>query len=122
MKRKNYFLLGMLLVVSAVLVSQNAWAGIKDRMKQRLPVIIDMKAKGIVGENGLGYLEFVSGQRANKAIVDQENKDRRTIYSHIAKQEGVSVDIVGKRRALQNMNRAKKGEFVKKEKGAWIRK
>ena len=37
--------------------------GIKQRMIDRLPVINDLKARGIVGENNLGFLEFIGDQK-----------------------------------------------------------
>lgn len=34
--------------------------GIKERMKERLPVIAELKTQGIIGENNKGYLARVS--------------------------------------------------------------
>ncbi|MGD9281988.1 MAG: DUF1318 domain-containing protein, partial [Desulfobacterales bacterium] len=51
---------------------------IKTRMKQRLPVIKELKTKGIVGENNAGYLDFIGAKRENADVVAAENKDRKT--------------------------------------------
>lgn len=114
----------ILLIVAAVfLVTGTAWSeGIKARMKQRLPVISDLKAKGIVGESNRGYLGFVTGKKANADVVAAENKDRKTIYKHIAKQQNVSLELVEKRRAKILTDRTKKGRFFQNDAGGWVKK
>ena len=93
---------------------------IKSRMKQRLPVIIELKTKGIVGENSAGYLEFVGAKREKADVVAAENDDRQTVYEAIAKQQGTTAELVGKRRALQIAKKAAPGEWVKDANGKWI--
>ncbi|MGD2098777.1 MAG: YdbL family protein [Desulfobacterales bacterium] len=95
---------------------------IKARMKKRLPVIVELKNKGIVGENNKGYLEFIGNQKAKADVVAAENKDRRTVYEAIAKQQGTTAELVGKRRALQIANKANKGEWVQDAGGQWQQK
>ncbi len=113
-----------LFIVAAVfLVTATAWSGdLKFRMKQRLPVISDLKAKGVVGESNRGYLGFVTGQKDKADVVAAENKDRKTIYNHIAKQQNVSLELVEKRRAQILTDRTKKGRFIQSDAGAWIKK
>ena len=94
----------------------------KARMKNRLPVIKQLKAQGIVGEDNKGYLQFVGGNKAKTDVVAAENKDRKTVYSAIAKQQGTTAELVGKRRALQIAKRANKGEWVQDASGKWIQK
>ncbi len=91
-------------------------------MKLRLPTLVVMKQQGIIGENAFGYLDYVSGLKADTAIVDDENRDRKTVYSAIARQQGVSIEKVEKLRALQIVDKAKPGEYLKKEDGTWYRK
>ena len=95
---------------------------IKTRMKQRLPVIIELKAKGIVGENNAGYLEFVGAKREKADVVAAENNDRKTVYTAIAKQQGTTAEVVGKRRALQIAQKANPGEWLQDASGKWIQK
>ena len=95
---------------------------IKTRMKQRLPVIIELKAKGIVGENNAGYLEFIGAKREKADVVAAENEDRKTVYTAIAKQQGTTAELVGKRRALQIAQKANPGEWVQDASGKWIQK
>ena len=95
---------------------------IKTRMKNRLPVILELKAKGIVGENNSGYLEFVGKQKISPDVVAAENEDRRAVYAAIAKQEGTTVELVGKRRALQISQKADSGDWLQDASGNWYQK
>ena len=95
---------------------------IKARMKNRLPVIKQLKAQGIVGEGNEGYLRFVGGNKAKADVVAAENKDRKTVYKAIAKQQGTTAELVGKRRALQIAKKANPGEWVQDAGGNWIQK
>lgn len=95
---------------------------IKTRMKDRLPIILELKAKGIVGENNKGYLEFLGGKSEKADVVAAENEDRKTVYAAIAKQEGTTVELVGKRRALQIAQKADPGEWLQDASGNWHQK
>lgn len=97
-------------------------ADIKDRMKARLPVIKELKAKGIIGENNKGYLEFVGKGIIKSDVVDAENNDRKEVYAGIAKQLGTTVDVVGKRRANEKAGSAEHDEWIQKESGEWYQK
>ncbi|BBO91264.1 YdbL family protein [Desulfosarcina ovata] len=96
--------------------------GIKDRMKERLPEIIKLKAAGVIGEDNQGYLAFVGGKQQQQALVDAENQDRKRVYDAIAKQQGTTADLVGQRRALQIAEKAKPGEWIQNAGGKWIQK
>ncbi|MBF0112548.1 MAG: YdbL family protein [Desulfamplus sp.] len=95
---------------------------IKERMKQRLPVIVEMKKQGIIGENSSGYLEYRTNNRANQSVVDSENRDRKEVYSAIAKQQGVLIEKVEELRAAQIVQKAVSGEWLKKADGSWYQK
>jgi uncharacterized protein YdbL (DUF1318 family) len=96
--------------------------GIKERMKTRLPIIIELKGKGIVGENFFGYLEFVGAKKEKPEVVAAENADREKVYAAIAKQQGTTAELVGKRRALQIAQKARPGEWLKDADGNWNQK
>ena len=69
-----------------------AFAGseqIKARMKQRLPVINDLKNRGIIGENNKGYLDFIGGNKEKADVVNAENRDRKKVYTALGKQENL---------------------------------
>ncbi len=95
---------------------------VKSRMEKRLPVIAELKARGIIGEDKMGYLQSIGGNREKEDIVQAENQDRRTVYGSIAQKEDVSVEQVGQRRALQIAAKAKKGEWLQGQDGKWYQK
>lgn len=95
---------------------------IKARMKSRLPKIVQLKAKGIVGETHDGFLAFVGAKKAEPALVAAENEDRKKVYQAIAQQQGTSAKVVGQRRALQIAKKAQPGEWLQDAGGKWYRK
>ncbi len=105
-----------------MICDQSFGEGIKDRMKSRLPVIAKLKQRGILGENNLGYLEFVSGKRENVSVVESENRDRRAVYKEIAKKYGSTTKEVGKRRSLKIYQKARPGTWLKDQNDRWYRK
>ena len=120
---RNIFKLHILIIVCLMVSSQFALAaGIKERMKQRLPVIADLKAKGIIGEDNKGYLGFVTGVRAQEGVIAADNKDRKMIYTHFAKQQNTSLEVVEKVQAKRKAERAKPGEFFQNPDGSWHKK
>jgi uncharacterized protein len=108
----------ILLATSSVSFAQD----IKARFKERLPKIIELKSKGIIGENNQGYLDFVGSVRQMQDVVEAENRDRRIVYEEIARQQGTTVQTVGQRRALQLRDLANPGDWVQDDAGRWYRK
>ena len=118
----SYWRLLLALSAALILVSAPAAAqGIKARIEARLPVILDLKARGVVGENNQGFLEFV-GPAERTAEVTAENADRRQIYAAIAKQTGTSPEVVGRRRALQLAENSRPGDLLQRPDGTWYTK
>jgi uncharacterized protein YdbL (DUF1318 family) len=116
-------ILTFFLIIEFFVLGTTAFADdIKARMKNRLPVIKELKAEGIVGEDNKGYLQFVGGKKAKTDVVAAENKDRETVYTAIAKQQGTTAELVGKRRALQIFKKAEPGEWIQDAGGNWIQK
>jgi uncharacterized protein YdbL (DUF1318 family) len=95
---------------------------IKQRMIERLPVIKALKDQGIVGENNKGYLEFVGAKKEKADVIEAENADRKMVYEAIAKQQGATVEVVGKHRAAQIANKAEPGEWLQDANGKWYKK
>ncbi len=95
---------------------------IKERMKERLPVIAELKKQGIVGETNRGYLAFVGTEKSHENLIAQENQDRKAIYTRIAAQQNTSVSVVEKNRALQLAERAAPGTYVQSPDGTWVKK
>lgn len=123
MKQRTITKILTFLIIGFFVLGATAFADdIKARMKNRLPVIKKLKADGIVGEDNKGYLQFVGANKAKADVVAAENKDRKTVYSAIAKQQGTTAELVGKRRALQIAKKAVPGEWVQDAGGNWIQK
>ena len=123
MNQTRYLVILATVVAGVFLFSASAsCAGIKARMKDRLPRIIELKAAGIVGETHQGFLAFVGADRREQALVDAENNDRQLVYDAIAKQQGTAAEVVGRRRALQIADNAKPGEWLQDAGGQWVQK
>ena len=112
----SVFILGILI--------SNAYSAdsIKKRMIDRLPVIKDLKARGIVGENNLGFLEFIGDQKEKAKVVRAENRDRKSVYDAIAKKQGPTAEVVGKHRAAQIAGKARAGQLLQDANGKWYKK
>jgi hypothetical protein len=123
MKQRTSTKILALVLVGVFVLGVSAFGDdIKARMKKRLPVIKKLKAEGLVGEDNAGFLQFVGDKKASADVVAAENKDRLTVYKAIAKQQGTTAELVGKRRALQITKRAESGEWVQDAGGNWIQK
>ena len=99
-------------------------ATIKKNMAERKPKIEVLKKAGSIGENKTGYLEVMKDVKledADNKLVEAENKDRKTVYSAIAKKEGSTVEKVGELRAKQIRSKAAEGEFIQGEDGKWVK-
>lgn len=125
-KSTHHYVTTFFIVLLALIVGTQCYAGanaIKERMDERLPVIVNLKSNDIIGENNKGYVDFVpKAAKEKEDIVNAENSDRRKIYSAIAKQEKISVEEVEKIRAKSIANRAKSGEWLQNAAGKWYRK
>lgn len=126
---KKYFMVYAIIAVFALLTFNtkgNCFAGaddIKARMQERLPTVVQLKSEGIVGENNMGFLEFVPGAAIKmQDIVGDENKDRKMVYEAIGRQQNTTAELVGKRRAIQIAERAVPGEWLQDGSGKWYKK
>ena len=124
MNRKSDLVVAATVVVAALLLFSNSVSaeGIKARMKNRLPKIVQLKADGIIGETHEGFLAFVGGKQEARELVAAENQDRQKVYQTIAKQQGTTAQVVGQRRALQIAEKAKPGEWLQDAHGKWRQK
>mgnify|MGYP001817750044 FL=1 len=123
MKKKVYF--AVLAIFLFTVFAAGAFPSAKEiraRMLARLPAIKALKDKGLVGENNKGLLEFVGQQKEKQDVVAAENKDRAAVYEAIAKQQGTTVELVGKHRAIQIAAKAKPGEWLQDANGKWYQK
>ncbi len=82
------------------------------------------KAKGIVGEQGDGYLGFVSGtpDPAVASAVNEINAGRSKAYQDIAAKTGVTPAAAGEATALQLAARLPAGDYYRPIGGDWTKK
>jgi len=129
MQRRKLAKIIIFLLLTTFLAGLDAWAQdlknikeIKESMRARLAAVDILKDKGIIGENNRGYLEFREGARQQDDLVAAENYDRQKVYDAIARQQGTTVDFVGKRRARQIAESAPAGAWLQDEAGTWYKK
>ena len=123
MKRKVLMGIISLALSSGFIFSAMAFGqDIKARIKARQPIILELKAAGIIGENSAGYLEFRGSKKKNEDVVKAENNDRRKVYSAIGKKTGSTAKVVGQRRALKIAELAKPGDWLQDKSGKWYKK
>ena len=123
MKNKIFTTAVSLFIISFLFINASAFAeSIKARMKARLPAILELKEKGVVGEDKNGFLQFVGQKKEKEDLIAAENADRKKVYSHIAKQQGTTAQLVGERRALQIAKKAKPGTWLQDQSGKWYQK
>ena len=117
------------LIALVTLAASNAWAApseseLKKKFEERYPAIRELKQAGAVGETSEGYLDFVKAKDKDEDAADlvkEENADRRTLYALIAEKEKVEPELVAKRAAKRNFDRARDGEYLKED-GKWKKK
>jgi len=97
-------------------------ASLKERMLARVPAITALKDSGVIGENNQGFLEFRKSDPSKQKLVSEENQDRKTVYSTIAKQQNIGADLVGQRRAQQLAAQGSAGQWFQKPDGSWYQK
>ena len=95
-------------------------ATIKANMQKRLPAVNALLKKTVIGEANTGYLAVLGEVTdEDKKLVEAENRDRKTVYAAIARQQGATVELVGQRRAKQIAERAAAGTRYQDADGKW---
>lgn len=123
MKTRSLFLVLALFAGVAVAPVVAADGTPRQRMEQRLPQIVELKKKKLIGENNRGLLEARGAVSAEQAqLIEAENADREIAYEEIAKRAGKPKDAVAKERASDLAKRAPAGELVQGPDGTWVEK
>lgn len=123
MLTKKLHILTLFALLGILFSAQGAFCdAIKDRMLARLPVINELKAQGLVGENNQGLLEFRTVQKPQADVVNAENQDRKEVYKAIAARQKTTPEFVGQARAAQIAGKESGGTWVQGADGAWKQK
>lgn len=116
-------LMGCFSFLPAELHAQTAQQ-IKANMKSRAPVLDRLREQGSIGEANTGFLVILQDTLTpdEKKTVEAENADRALVYKAIAKKQGTTPELVGKRRALKIHEISRQGTMVQDENGNWSKK
>jgi uncharacterized protein YdbL (DUF1318 family) len=91
-------------------------------MQARLPVLMELKLGGLVGETNLGLVEARGVlERDQRRILSDENRDRLAHYKLIAEKLGVTVAAVQRKRAEQIRKKSPRGIWLESSSGVWYR-
>ena len=99
-------------------------AELRKRSEARYPELRAAKGEGKIGETSDGLVEAVKGASLDakmRELVDEENADRRELYKILAKETDTDESLVARRAAARNIERAGKGEWIKRG-GEWEQK
>ncbi len=93
--------------------------------KARFSELKALKAQGAVGENNRGYVEALGGAADVKALVKDENADRKEVYQAIVDQnelgQAALVTVENVFAAVQR-DKATAGEKIQEPSGDWTTK
>ena len=113
-------------------VSTPAIRALKDSMKARFPQLKPFYDKGNIGENNTGLLDTRDLANLNlkekadlSRLMDQENKDRRNLYTEIMKANKFGPDVlpqIQKIFANSWRDKSQTGWWIQKDSGEWEKK
>jgi len=113
-------------------VSTPAIRALKDSMKARFPQLKPFYDKGNIGENNTGLLDTRDlanlnlKEKADLArLAEQENKDRRNLYTEIMKANKFGPDVlpqIQKIFANSWRDKSQTGWWIQKDSGEWEKK
>ncbi len=117
-----------LLILCAVVPSEAATGAeamreAREAILERLPEMDNLWNRGLTGESNEGFVVARSSlNRTQISLIQEENRDRAILYSHIAEKTETDMFSVGRERAIQISRMAKNGLWIQNEKGKWVRK
>lgn len=121
-----YFLVLALALTNLLLAASPAFAADKDEasiqksMIQRVSDIDALKLAGKVGENNEGLLTQRGALSPEESkLMNEENTDRRALYTILAKRLGLSVKVVGQGRSEELRKRSASRVWLQDPSGKW---
>ena len=105
---------------------------IRETLKKRYAKLLPFYEKGAIGEGRDGYLALreteklsLKEKRDVQLYLDEENKDRKNLYTELAREnkiESSEIARIGALFSLEWQKKTKVGWWIEKEKGKWERK
>jgi hypothetical protein len=92
------------------------------RFEARRTPIDELKAKGVVGEDAKGYLQYVGDAKESEELIAAENADRKLIYQLAAKRQNSTPERAATLKAAKNAEKARPGDYIQDADGKWSRK
>lgn len=123
LKSLPLILLFLLSTAASFAASLEDMRNARDRILERLPEIENLWNRGLTVETNEGFVSARSSlNRTQIQLIQQENRDRSTLYSYIARKTGTDLFQVSRERALQIAEMAKNGLWIQADNGDWKRK
>ena len=99
------------------------FADYASRMKERLPLLVQAKDQGVVGEgtDGFAYVREGDSEKIKKMVAD-ENEDRKILFKVMSSKTGGSVDEVANKFSKALIQKSKKGHWFRKSSGEWMQR
>jgi uncharacterized protein YdbL (DUF1318 family) len=124
--RISFAVLAIILLSSMSVMAETNKDDIKKRMKERFPILNDLKKLGKIGETHLGFVEAIDPKDQKdvgiQKLLSDENDDRKLLYKLIAQQTEAKPKMVGRQNAFRLFNKAKDDEYFKGADGKWRQK
>lgn len=97
-------------------------AALKQAIMQRVSSVDSIKLAGKVGENNVGLLAQRGALSSEEtSLMNAENKDRKALYSILAKRLKLSLKVVGQGRAEELRKKSASGVCLQDDKGKWYK-
>ncbi|MEO5667065.1 MAG: YdbL family protein [Bdellovibrionota bacterium] len=93
-------------------------------MKDRVPTLVKAKDAGQIGEQRDGLVGLVSDSAPAdiKALVADENANRKTVYEARAAEQSKDLEVFMRVMGDSRIDNEKAGRFVQKFDGSWAKK
>lgn len=107
--------------ILCLLFSGSVFADLES-MKARVPKLVELKERGLIGEKRDGMVGVVKDGGDAASVVAAENKDRLEVYQARAKESGVALPTFMKVMGEERTKKESSGRFIQNEKGEWAKK
>lgn len=110
-----------LLLLVTLTASPALAQGLRERMAERKPAVDALLAKGTIGENNVGFLEYIE-EELEIEVVREQNADRLILYKAIGRKTDKTFIEVGRRLCVLIHEKAPAGTWLQSREGKWYRK